>query len=99
MDIFLSKISQQLYGHFFCHQGHGQLSTDTNMLALNKTQVSDLGTLGPFVYGKLRVAFALLSCQPRVTVTSCFVYKVIWGLESIDHLCINPIRRIGLIHK
>ena len=34
----------------------------------------------------------LLSCQPRVTVTSCFVYKVIWGLEPIDHLCINPIR-------
>ena len=21
------------------------------------------------------------------------------GLESIDHLCINPIHRIGLIHK
>ena len=21
------------------------------------------------------------------------------GLESIDHLCINPIRRIGIIHK
>ena len=44
---------------FFCHQGHGQLSTDANMLALNKMQVSDLGTLGPFVYGKLPVAFAL----------------------------------------
>ena len=44
---------------FFCHQGHGQLSTDTNMLALNKTQVSDLGPLGPFVYGKLGVASAL----------------------------------------
>ena len=41
----------------------------------------------------------VLSCQPRVTVTSGFVYKVIWGSESIDHLCINPIRRIGLIHK
>ena len=41
----------------------------------------------------------LLSCQPRVTVTSCFVYKVIMDLESIDHLCINPIRQIGLIHK
>ena len=41
----------------------------------------------------------LLSCQPRVTVTSCFVYTVIRDLESIDHLCINPIRRIGLIHK
>ena len=41
----------------------------------------------------------LLSCQPRVTVTSCFVYKVIRDLESIDHLCINPIRRLGLINK
>ena len=41
----------------------------------------------------------LLTCQPGVTVTSCFVYKVIRDLESIDHLCINPIHRIGLIHK
>ena len=32
-------------------------------------------------------------------MTSCFVYKVIRDLESIDHLCINPILRIGLIHK
>ena len=36
---------------------------------------------------------SLLSCQPRVTVASCFVYKVIRELKSIDHLCINPIRR------
>ena len=28
----------------------------------------------------------LLSCQPRVTVTSCFVYKIIRDLEPIDHL-------------
>ena len=41
----------------------------------------------------------LLSCQPRVTVTPFFVYKVIRDLYSIDHLCINPILRIGLIHK
>ena len=41
----------------------------------------------------------LLSCQPRVTVTLCFVYKVIRDLESMDHLCINPSRRVGLIHK
>ena len=41
----------------------------------------------------------VLSYQPRVTVASCFVYKVIRDLESIDHLCINPFRRIGLIHK
>ena len=38
----------------------------------------------------------LLSYQPRVTVTSCFVYKVIMrDLESIDHLCINPILLIN----
>ena len=41
----------------------------------------------------------LLSCQPIVTVTSCFVYTVIRDLELIDHLFINHIRRIGLIHK
>ena len=41
----------------------------------------------------------LLSCQPSVTVTSCYVYNVIRDLESIDHFCINPIHRIGLIHK
>ena len=28
-----------------------------------------------------------------------YVYKFIRDLESIDHLCINPICRIGLIHK
>ena len=41
----------------------------------------------------------LLSCQPRVTVTSCFVYKVIRDLWSIDYLCFNPILQIGLIRK
>ena len=33
----------------------------------------------------------ILSCQPSVTVTSFFVYKVINDLLSIDHLCINRI--------
>ena len=32
-------------------------------------------------------------------VASYFVYKVIMDLSSIDHMCINPIGRIGLIHK
>ena len=32
-------------------------------------------------------------------MTSCFVHKVIRDLEAIDHLCINPIRKIGLINK
>ena len=41
----------------------------------------------------------ILSRQARFTVASCFLYKVIRDLESIDHLCINPIHRIGLIHK
>ena len=35
-------------------------------------------------------SISLLSSKPRVTVTSCFVYKVIRDLESIDHLYINP---------
>ena len=39
----------------------------------------------------------LLPCQPRVTVTPCFVYDAIRDLESIDHMCINPIQKIGLI--
>ena len=45
------------------------------------------------------ILFNVLSGQPRVKVTSCFVYKVIRDLESTDHVCINPIHRIGLIHK
>ena len=48
---------------------------------------------------KFDILLDVLSCQPRVTVTSCFVYKVIRDLESTDHLCINPILWIGLIHK
>ena len=47
----------------------------------------------------LDIICILLSCQPSVTVTSCFVYNFIRDLESIDHLCINPICRIGLIHE
>ena len=35
----------------------------------------------------------LLSCQPRVTVMSCFVYKVFRDLQLIVRLCINPICR------
>ena len=31
-------------------------------------------------------------------MTSCFLYLFIRDLESIDHKCINPIHRIGLIH-
>ena len=43
---------------------------------------------------KCLIANKLLSCQSRVTVTSCFVYKVIRGLKLIDCLRINPNQRI-----
>ena len=46
--------------------------------------------------------YYILSCQPGVAgvaVTSCAVYKVIRDLESIEHLCIDPIHRIELIHR
>ena len=33
------------------------------------------------------IMYKLLSCQSRVTVTSCFVHKVIRDLELLDHLC------------
>ena len=35
------------------------------------------------IHGKVQDSY-LLSCQPTVTVTSCFVYTVISSLESID---------------
>ena len=41
----------------------------------------------------------VLSCQPRVTVTSCLVFTIIRDSESIYHSCINPFHRIWLIHK
>ena len=57
---------------------------------------SDIKACVPlFVYHFLE--FELLSCKPRVTVSSCFVDKVIRNLESIDHLCMNLNLRIGLI--
>ena len=37
--------------------------------------------------------YMVLACQPRMTVTSCFVYIVIRDLYLIDHLCINPIHK------
>ena len=57
----------------------------------------------PFSHHSLKLRSALLSgyvlsCQSRVKVTPCLVYKDIRDWESIDHLCINPICRIGLIH-
>ena len=62
--------------------------------------LSKKGAHGPDeIWHKFELIAKILSCQPRVTVTPCFVYKVIRDLEWIDHLCINPIHRIGLIHK
>ena len=40
-------------------------------------------------YGAIHILYGtiwVLSCQLRVTMTTCFVYKVIRDLESIDHL-------------
>ena len=56
-------------------------------------------TVAPFCSISPVSSIFTLSYQPKVTVTSCFVYKVIRDIESIDHLCINPILWIGLIYK
>ena len=41
--------------------------------------------------------FTVLSAKSDSDVMFCF--KVIRDLEPIDHLCITPIHRIGLINK
>ena len=41
----------------------------------------------------------LYTVLPAKSDSDMFRYKVIRNLESIDHLCINPILRIGLVHK
>ena len=46
---------------------------------------------------RCKYKYKQLSCQPRVTVMSCFVCILIGDLSLIDHLCINPIRRIAII--
>ena len=66
-------------------------------LTWSETPRTDFLSSGPILTSTKLVL--LLSCQPRVTVISCFVFKVIRDLESIDHLCIYPMRRIVLIHK
>ena len=62
-------------------------------------ECSDQTLVSRWIHQHWRLLKALLSCQPRVTLTSGLVNKVIRDLESIDHLCITPIHRIGLIHK
>ena len=54
---------------------------------------------------KVMLIFCVLSLYTSTALSDksdsdvMFVYKVIRDLISIDHLCINPIIRIGLIHK
>ena len=51
------------------------------------------------VYNIVCTMTQLLPCQPRVTVSDVmFCLQSYQDLESIDHVCINPIHRIGLIH-
>ena len=60
---------------------------------MDNLEVTVSNIMGNFI-GQKRVNVYVLPYQPRVTVTSCFVYTVIRYLESIYHLCINPIHRI-----
>ena len=55
-------------------QGHGQLSTDNHMYALNKTQVSALGPLGPLV----------IQCIGRIPVLSILFIVYIQKENSVD---------------
>ena len=46
---------------------------------------------------KLTKSITVLSAKSASDVMFCL--QSYQGLRSIDHACINPIRRIGLIHK
>ena len=48
---------------------------------------------------KKHVITIVLPAKSDSDLTSCYVYNVITDLESIYQFCINPIHRIGLIHK
>ena len=68
------------------HQGHGQLSTDTYMLALNKTQVSALGPLGPPV---LNYRFFLFLKDPFFQIiycTICTEYSYVYSAHFLLNL-------------
>ena len=54
----------------------------------NNVQPFTFGSFSVGTYSSRLLTYSPAS-QPRVTVTSCFVYKVIRDLESIDHLCLN----------
>ena len=56
----------------------GSSNYSTNSLLGDNIKLSPLHTLTQ--QRGLQVIIILLSCQPRVTVTSCFVYKVIRDL-------------------
>ena len=73
--------------YFFCVCFY--ISADSKIRGLNAVQ-SHIKLLAGYKVQIQSSYRALLSCQPRVTVMSCFVYKVIRDLETIDHLCINP---------
>ena len=90
--MFLKKIWKELNSSYK-HYLELQMVVNINTLALFffDTNITNVHVIN--------INVCVLSCQPRVTVTSCLVYKVIRDLESIDHLCINPIRMIGFIHK
>ena len=105
--IIYDKEGQGEYLDLFCHLVSSSLHYDVNEKEPDITQDyyklerHDLQEdfMLPQQVGHQYSGRDELACKPRVTVTSCFVYIFIRDLESINHMCINPIRRIGLIHK
>ena len=75
----LSANSLKVHPHLSCALPRGQFSFRTYRICILS------------LFKHAHVVQELLSCQSLVTVTSCFVYKVIRNLESIDHVGINPI--------
>ena len=66
-----------------------------NLLA----NTQDFGMVCAFVVLCNKVRFCVSTVLPAKSDSYVIVYKVMRDLESTDHLCINPIHRIGLMHK
>ena len=66
-------------------EGYSKLITELNQEISEKLTPEQMLQNIKSLIGKMTCC-DVLSCQPRVTVVSCFVYKVIRNVEMIDHL-------------
>ena len=87
----------EIYYVYFRWKGENVSTTEVSNVLADLDFIHDANVYGVTVPGNQST---VLPAKSDSDVIFCLQnYHVIRGLESIDHLCINPINRIGLIHK